>query len=245
MNVTGPAVAGASTATAAPSPAQALAVPRYLDETYWWAYVHPKAVQVFERDWLVDTILFGNYGRLRDAALDELGQRVHGRTLQLACVYGDLTVRLRRRLVPEATLEVLDILPVQLDNLRRKLPADERVTLTQGDSSALAYADASYDQALLFFLLHEQPLPVRRATLAEALRVVKPGGRVVVVDYHRPVPLHPVRPLMRQIFRRLEPFAMDLWDHEVADFMPPGAAQLVSKRTYFGGLYQKLVFTRS
>src|SRR6185369_1576556 len=37
----------------------ALAVPKYLDQTYWWAYVHPKAVQVFERDWLVNTILFG------------------------------------------------------------------------------------------------------------------------------------------------------------------------------------------
>ena len=137
MNVTGPAVAGASTATAAPSPAQALAVPRYLDETYWWAYVHPKAVRVFERDWLVDTILFGNYGRLRDAALDELGQTVQGRTLQVACVYGDLTPRLRRRLAPDASLDVVDILPIQLANLAAKLPPDERVSLSGIDSGPI------------------------------------------------------------------------------------------------------------
>jgi ubiquinone/menaquinone biosynthesis C-methylase UbiE len=243
MTISGPAVGGAPSATA-PAPAPALQVPRYLDETYWWAYVHPKAVQVFEREWLVDTILFGNYGRLRDSALDEMGQQVRGRSLQLACVYGNLTVKLRRRLVPEATLDVLDILPVQLDNLRRKLPADERVTLLRGDSSALDMPDASYDQVLMFFLLHEQPASVRKATLAEAMRVVKPGGKVVVVDYHQPVRWHPVRPLMKLIFRRLEPFAMDLWHNEVADFMAPGAAKLVSKRTFFGGLYQKLVFTR-
>ena len=221
----------------------ALSVPRYLEETYWWAYVRPQAVQVFEREWLVNLILFNNYGRLRDAALAELGETVHGRTLQVACVYGDLTPRLCRRLAPDARLDVLDILPVQLENLARKLPPDERVALLHGDSSALAGDDARYDQVLLFFLLHEQPEAVRRSTLAEALRVVRPGGKVVIVDYHRPVAWHPLRPLMRLVFSRLEPFAMDLWRHGVEAFLPPAPAPM-GKQTYFGGLYQKLVLTR-
>jgi len=245
MTIVRPLVASTAAPAPCPSPvAPALQVPKYLEQVYWWAYVHPKAVQVFERDWLVNTILFGNYGHLRDSALAELGDKITGRTLQLACVYGDLTVRLRNRLAPDATLDVVDILPVQLGNLRRKLPADERVTLTQGDASALASPDASYDQVLLFFLLHEMPLGVRRATLAEAMRVVKPGGKLVIVDYHRPAPWHPMRPLMRLVFRRLEPFAIDLWRHEVADFMAPEATPAFTKRTFFGGLYQKLVFTR-
>jgi SAM-dependent methyltransferase len=154
-------------------------VPGYLHQTYWWAYVHPKAVHIFEREWLVNLILFGNYRRLCDAALAELGAPVRGHTLQVACVYGDLTPRLRERLAPDACLDVVDVLPIQLRNLAAKLPADPRVALLQGDSSALACPDASYDQVLLFFLLHEQPEHVRRATLAEALRVVKPGGVVL------------------------------------------------------------------
>lgn len=226
-------------------PARAPAVPRYLEQAYWWAYVHPKAVQVFEREWLVNTILFGNYGRLRDAALAELGETVHGRTLQVACVYGNLTPRLRERLAPDASLDVVDILPIQLRNLAKKMPADERVALLQADSSSLACPEASYDQVLLFFLLHEQPLHVRRATLAEAFRVVKPGGKVVIVDYHRPVRMHPLRLLMTGVFRKLEPFAMDLWDHEVVDFIPARCRVAAPvKKTYYGGLYQKLVFTR-
>lgn len=167
-------------------PSRALPGPRYLEQAYWWAYVHPRAVHLFEREWLVNTILFGHYGRLRDAALAELGPTVDGSTLQVACVYGNLTARLQQRLTPAARLDIVDILPIQLDNLARKLPADPRVRLVQGDSSALAAADASYDQVLLFFLLHEQPEAVRRATLAEAMRVVRPGGKVVIVDYHRP-----------------------------------------------------------
>jgi ubiquinone/menaquinone biosynthesis C-methylase UbiE len=222
-----------------------LPIPRYLEQVYWWAYVHPKAVHLFEREWLVNLILFGNYGRLRDAALAELGPTVHGRMLQVACVYGNLTPRLRERLGDQAALDVIDILPIQLKNLAKKLPPDDRVTLLQGDSSALARPSASYDQVLLFFLLHEQPEHVRRATLSEAMRVVKPGGRVVIVDYHRPVPLHPLRLLMTRVFRNLEPFAMDLWEHEIEAFLPPHAQPAsIRQETYYGGLYQKLVLTR-
>ena len=220
-------------------------VPNYLEQVYWWAYVRPGAVQVFERDWLVNAILFGNYGRLRDAALADLGSAVHGHTLQVACAYGNLTTHLQLKLAADARLDVVDILPIQLENLARKLRADSRLRLVPGDSAALASADGCYDQVLLFFLLHEQPADVRRRTLAEAFRVVKPGGKVVIVDYHKPVRWHPMRPLMRLVFNKLEPFALDLWEHEIAEFMPRDL-QLASsaKQTYFGGLYQKLVFTR-
>jgi ubiquinone/menaquinone biosynthesis C-methylase UbiE len=233
-------------ATAAVTPADLCQpVPRYLEKVYWWAYVHPRAVHLFERDWLVDSILFGNYARLRDAAVEALGAPLDGRTLQVACVYGNLTPRIAERLAPEGRLDIVDILPIQIENLRKKMPPDERVTLRLADASALPMADASIDRVLMFFLLHEQPEAVRRASLAEAMRVLKPGGHLVIVDYHRPVAWHPLRPLMRLIFKRLEPYAIDLWRHEVADFMPADTRPAaVDKRTWFGGLYQRLVFTR-
>lgn len=240
-----PAVADTGFLGPASPPARTLPIPKYLEQVYWWAYVHPKAVHVFEREWLVNLILFGNYGRLRDAALDELGETVTGQTLQLACVYGNLTPRLARRLAPGASLDVVDILPVQLKNLAAKLPADDRIVLLQGDSSSLACPDASYDQVLLFFLLHEQPEAVRRATLAEAMRVVRPGGRIVIVDYHLPVRWHPLRLLMTGVFRQLEPYAMDLWENEVQAFLPAHQTPVsITKQTYYGGLYQKLVLVR-
>lgn len=224
---------------------ETIAVPGYLVKTYWWAYVHPRAVRVFERQWLVNLILWGNFGRLRDAALDALGERLEGRTLQIACVYGDLTDRLRARLATGGSLDVVDVLQVQLDNLARKLPGDPRVGLMQGDSSALDIASASYDRALLFFLLHEQPEEVRRRTIAEALRVVKPGGRVVIVDYHRPSPLNPLYLPMVGILKILEPFAMDLWRNDIAGWFPAAVPIAhLAKTTSFGGLYQLLTLTR-
>ena len=219
-----------------------IAVPNYLAQTYWWAYVHPHAVRLFERQWLVNLILWGNFARLRDAALDALGLQLAGRTLQIACVYGDLTERLRARLAPGGSLEVVDVLRVQLDNLARKLRGDPRVGLLQADSAALDLPDASYDRALLFFLLHEQPAAVRRRTIAEALRVVKPGGRLVIVDYHRPHRLNPLYGPMALVLRLLEPYALDLWRRELAAWLPPQGGAL-RKRTLFGGLYQLVTLT--
>jgi len=66
-------------------------VPSYLRAYYWWAYIHPLGVKLFERQWLVNLILWGNYSLLRDAALKELGESLPGCTLQVACVYGDLS----------------------------------------------------------------------------------------------------------------------------------------------------------
>jgi len=220
------------------------AVPAYLNETYWWAYVHPNAVRLFERQWLVNLILWGNFARLRDAALRELGDELPGRTLQVACVYGDFTPRLADRVAKGGgTLDVVDVLSVQLANLRRKLDERAPVSLVQRDAADLGFADASYQRVVLFFLLHEVPEDVRRRTLAEALRVLEPGGRLVIVDYHRPVAWHPLRAVMTFILRNFEPFALDLWRHEVRAWLPASAA-VARKRTFWGALYQLLVVHR-
>jgi len=202
-------------------------------------------VRLFERQWLVNLILWGNFGRLRDAALDALGDKLAGRTLQIACVYGDLTGRLRARLTPGGSLDVVDVLRVQLENLARKLPGDPRVGLMLGDSAALDLPAASYDRALLFFLLHEQPEDVRRGTLSEALRILKPGGRLVIVDYHRPTPRNLLYLPMVAILKTLEPFAMDLWKHEMSEWFPEDSRiHSLEKKTSFGGLYQLLTLTK-
>jgi ubiquinone/menaquinone biosynthesis C-methylase UbiE len=218
----------------------ALAVPQYLHDTYWWAYVHPNAVRLFERQWLVNLILWGNFARLRDGALAALGDVGEGRTLQVACVYGDFTPRLAQRLGRTGALDVVDVLPIQLENLRAKLGAAARVGLHHRDASDLRFDDASYERVVLFFLLHEVPEDVRRRTLAEAVRMLKPGGRLVIVDYHRPARWHPLRGLMRFILGRFEPYALDLWARGIEAWLPPGAT-IAAKRTMWGGLYQQLI----
>lgn len=220
-------------------------IPEYLHNTYWWAYLHPRAVHIFERQWLVNLILWGNFARLRDAALQEMGDVINGRVLQVACVYGDFTEHLVRRLGPQGSLDVIDVAPIQIQNLQTKLSKPQHVNVLLQDSTDLHFEDGSHDAVVVFFLLHEQPADVRRKTIAEALRVTKPGGKLVFVDYHKPVAASPFRYLMVPVLTTLEPFAMDLWNGEIVDWLPADVkVSKIDKQTYFGGLYQKVVVTR-
>jgi ubiquinone/menaquinone biosynthesis C-methylase UbiE len=220
-------------------------VPYYLSAHYWWAYVHPGAVRVFERQWLVNLILWGNYARLSEAALEELGESLPGTTLQVACVYGDLTERLcARAAAAQGRVDIVDVLSIQLANLRRKLPDHAPARLLPMNSADLAMPAESYDRALVFFLLHEQPRSVRRRTLAEVARVIKPGGKIVVIDYARPRWWNPLRYLWGPVLALLEPFALDLWRQELTDWLPTACRAHLRKRSFFGGLYQQLVLTR-
>ena len=103
---------------------------------------------------------------------------------------------------------------------------------------------ASFDQTVVFFLLHEQPEEVRRKTIAEAIRVTRPGGKVIFVDYHGPRRSNPFRYVMKPVLTWLEPFAMDLWRQELPTFMPESVQpEQLQSEFYFGGLYQKVVLT--
>jgi ubiquinone/menaquinone biosynthesis C-methylase UbiE len=218
---------------------------------YWWAYVHPNAIWLFERAWLVNLILWCNYRRLSEAALTALevsgaAGQLPGRTLQIACVYGDLTARLAQRCrVADGSLDVVDVLPIQLANLARKLPQKAPVRMLTRNADNLALPDASYDRALLFFLLHEQPENVRRRTLQEALRVIRPGGKLVVVDYAQPSTWHPARYVWLPVLRILEPFAHGFWQRDLTDWLPGSCSGAALDRTrFFGGLYQLVSITR-
>ena len=218
-------------------------IPAYLRDTYSWAYLHPRSIWLFEREWVVNLILWGNMRRLTDAVLEELDTAVPGPTLQVACVYGAFSQRLAsHQVVRDAGLDIVDVAPIQIRNARQKLAFESNVRFHVQDSSALTFRDASFGRTVVFFLLHEQPADVRRRTISEAIRVTRPGGKVIIVDYHAPLRGNPLRYLMRPVLRTLEPFALDLWRKPLVDMLPAQTrVGRMDHRLYGGGLYQRLV----
>ncbi len=222
-----------------------LSTPDYLRKIYWWAYEHPLAVRFWDRSFLINLILLGNYNRLGDAVLEEFPSPLNGSTLQISCAYGKLIPRIQQQLGKNGRLDIIDILKVQLENVRRKLQQpDNRISLVQCDAADLNCPDGSYDRALMFFLPHELPESARRKALSEAFRVVKPGGKIVLVEFQRPKWWHPLRWWQKLVFVLFEPFASDMWRHDLTAFFPSDAKYSIkSKTSYFGGMYQKLVIT--
>ncbi|MAF94979.1 MAG: methyltransferase [Rhodospirillaceae bacterium] len=212
-------------------------MPVYLSEVYSWAYLNPLNVRLLDRDSVVSAILWGNNARLRRAAFAEFGpgQRI----LQASYVYGGMIPGLARLVGPRGRLDVVDIAPVQVANCRRKLIPYPWARVRQAD--ARAPGGGPYDAVNCYFLLHEIPSAWKGAVVDALLASVKPGGKVVFVDYHEPKWWHPLKPLMSIVFDNLEPFAKGLWGHEISEYASAPDKFTWHKETCFGGLYQKVV----
>ena len=80
----------------------------------------------------------------------------------------------------------IDPAPAMVARASRKLGPAARIHL--GSATAIPYPDASVDLVLFSMMLHELAQDIRGAVLAEAARVLRSDGRIVVLDYH-PGPL--------------------------------------------------------
>jgi ubiquinone/menaquinone biosynthesis C-methylase UbiE len=79
-----------------------------------------------------------------------------------------------------ARVIAVDDSAAMLQAARRRLHGIDNVDLRRGDLEALPIEDARLDAATMMLVLHHVPEPER--ALVEAARVLKPGGRALVVD---------------------------------------------------------------
>lgn len=251
-----PAIRAAQTDTTASVPAEWRAdgrsvpsLPDYLVRHYGWAYLNPLAVRIFDHQALINAILFGQYNRIMDQTLALIEPESAGRTLQLAAVYGRLIPILASRI---PNLHLIDVSPIQLRAARRKLAtAGLEATMCVMNVEELDYEDNSFDTAIMFLLLHELPPESRRKALREAVRVLRPGGRLVIAEYgaygdrHW---LHRFRP-MRLLLEWVEPFLGGFWREDlpaVAAACGSAAGKSVrcdASTKIFAGFYRVLRFT--
>lgn len=212
-------------------------VPKYLSETYAWAYLSRKNARLLDRDLVVNAILLGNHRRLRRAALCEVGRGQ--RVLQAAHVYGCMIPELARQVGPSGHLHVIDIVPLQVALCRLKLRGylQARVWIADARESG----EENYDVVNCFFLLHEVPDKDKSAVVDALLARVAPGGKAIFIDYHKPAARNPLRRFYQRLFDRFEPFARTMWDRDVQDFSTLAHKFRWKKVTMFGGVFQKTI----
>jgi len=101
--------------------------------------------------------------------------------LDVACGTGHLLGMLGLAL-PDARLTGIDLSPQYIARARATLPRGLDLSLLVDDAERLPFLDQQFDAVTNVYLFHELPRDVGQRVLAEMVRVVRPGGLVVVAD---------------------------------------------------------------
>jgi demethylmenaquinone methyltransferase/2-methoxy-6-polyprenyl-1,4-benzoquinol methylase len=127
----------------------------------------------------------GLHHRWRERAVDLAGVGPGSRVLDVATGTGDLAFEVARRVAPGGEVVGSDFSEGMLARARTKAqPGGATVRFEQADALALPYGDDSFDAATVGFGARNfSDLP---RGLAEMARVVRPGGRVVVLEFTTP-----------------------------------------------------------
>ena len=121
--------------------------------------------------------------RLVRQSLNDILVRPDAIVLDVACGTGDLALELKRH--ARARVIGSDFCRPMLAIAKEKTVQDQRViSYVEGDALALPFADASFDGVTIAFGLRN--LASWQDGLAELGRVLKPGGRLVVLEFSDP-----------------------------------------------------------
>jgi ubiquinone/menaquinone biosynthesis C-methylase UbiE len=190
-------------------------------------------------DWLLplyDPFLKWMGGEAAHRQLIEQAQLRPGqRILEIGCGTGSLTT-LVKTLHPATEVVGLDPDPNALDRARRKAGRQGvSVELDRGFSDELRYPDASYDRVLSAFMFHHLDRDVKKRSLHDVWRVLKPGGSLHLLDFggeHGG--------LLAHLFHRSEQFRDNSQDTILGLMREAGftdARQVAQRRTIFGRVF--------
>jgi SAM-dependent methyltransferase len=170
------------------------------------------------------------------------------RVLITSCAFGNVMPRVAHaaRNAGAHEVQVVDIIENELLHAQRKMRDLAPVlTFHRQDATALRLPDESADANVLFFLLHELPHDLKQQALTEACRVLAPGGKLFVAEFHRP-DVGLLRALSWTYFKVFEPLGLALWTtHDPLAQLEAMPGIRCERRVVFFGNFQVVVATKA
>jgi demethylmenaquinone methyltransferase/2-methoxy-6-polyprenyl-1,4-benzoquinol methylase/phosphoethanolamine N-methyltransferase len=142
--------------------------------TISWASFYDAAV------WLLS---LGRGRAIRQATVEPAQIKPGDRVLDVGCGTGDLTMAAKAVAGPGGEVVGTDASPQMIDLARRKAArVGVEVTFQLDLIEAMTFPDNQFDVVLSSLMMHHLPDDLKREGLAEIYRVLKPGGRLLIVD---------------------------------------------------------------
>lgn len=163
-------------------------LPSYYRRTFHWqtdGWLSTKSARLY--DGSVEFLFAGMADTMRRQAIPPVVRTLRSdasqsrRVLDLGCGTGRFLKQLAQA-QSDARLYGVDLSPHYLEHARGLLAEHPFLGFSQENIESVPFADGTFDCVTSIFVFHELPKPVRRNVVREAIRVLRPGGRLVVLD---------------------------------------------------------------
>jgi ubiquinone/menaquinone biosynthesis C-methylase UbiE len=135
-------------------------------------------------DLLAWLMMRGREGVFRQRVVDLARLQAGESVLDVGCGTGTLAIAAKRRVGPTGKLYGIDASPEMIAKASKKAKkAGVEVVFKTGVVEALPFQDESFDAVLSTLMLHHLPAAAREQCAGEMRRVLKPGGRVLALDF--------------------------------------------------------------
>lgn len=219
------------------------------------AHVYPiysdmRLIRLVDYQPIIAAILLFQYSRLVSFIVDGIKQMdLRGKkALITSCAFGNVMPRVVEAAVSSGAsgIVVADIIKNELDHSERKLGAyADKMVYVQDNAVAMQQPDASVSANIMFFLLHELPHHLKGEALKEAIRVLQPGGKLFLGEFHKPRPWV-LRALSWTYFKVFEPYGLALWStHDPVDMLEAMPGITCERHVVFFGNFQVIIATKS
>lgn len=215
-------------------------LPAYITDIYRWLYLNPKVYNFLDNTLLLNILTLGSHYILTEELKKEITPYSH--ILQIGATLGSQIEKTYSALGTLGSYTIIDINKSILENCREK-HLEQRINFIH--ANAAKTIKGTYDIVICYMLLHELPPLTRAQVLENAINALKPGGKVIFIDYHLPLPYHPLKYIVRAVNRLYQPFAEALWKNSIIGLTPNAQTCTWSQQTYFGNMYQKVVATKN
>jgi ubiquinone/menaquinone biosynthesis C-methylase UbiE len=212
-------------------------------------YSNMRLIKLVDFQPIISAILLFQYHRLLSKIVSELKQLDlrNKKVLITSCAFGNVIPQVVKTVVQAGAERVLiaDIIHNELVHAKSKLGNFLRkVDFIEENATAMKLGDGVVDANVMFFLLHELPHHLKRQALSEAGRMLKPGGKLFLAEFHRPE-LWLLRALSWTYFKVFEPLGLALWDTcDPLGCLENMGGWTCERTTYFFGNFQIITATK-
>ncbi|TSA10644.1 MAG: methyltransferase domain-containing protein [Betaproteobacteria bacterium] len=212
-------------------------------------YSNMRLIKLVDFQPIISAILLFQYHHLVSKIVSELTQLdLRGKKVLItSCAFGNVIPRVVKAAVETGASRVLiaDIIQNELVHARSKLREyGGKIEYVEDNATSMAQPDGGVAANVMFFLLHELPHDLKGQALNEAGRMLAPGGKLFLAEFHRPQ-LWVLRALSWTYFKVFEPLGLALWDtHDPLNYLERSGGWACERTTYFFGNFQIITATK-